>query len=184
MKNVLVLLLLVFLGAGSDIGQNARLELTGNFNSFTDFDSGSGDYQLFTYGLKAEKLFSNHFGWHTGISIGSAKDIPVIIYDDEQFGSASFYLLEPGISFHTGQNMNGFVVDLTIRSGMQRNKFDIGSNKIKDNFFLIGPELGFGFNTTLAGDWCIGGKFGGGILAGAEYGYVHVFGGVSVSRRF
>jgi hypothetical protein len=183
MNKVLFVFIAVLSMTVTLLGQNARLELNGNFNIYAPYDSGGEEYQMFSYGLKAEKLFSNKFGWHTGFSIGSLNDVAVDIYEDTQFGSSTFFSLEPGISFHTGQNMNGFVVDLTIRSGLQSNKADFGGQEIKDNYFFIGPELGFGFNTILSGNWCIGGKFGGGALA-SEFAYIHLFGGISVSRRF
>ncbi len=92
MKNALIIFCLSLTMAGTLFGQDARLEFNTRFDIYAPYDGGPDQYQLPSFGLMAEKLFSNHFGWHAGFSIGGVGGVEVDINEVYFPGNTSFFI--------------------------------------------------------------------------------------------
>ena len=163
--------------------QEARVELAGHFNYYGGEENDAP--QLLSVGLRVEKLFGPHWGYVAGANYGHS------LRTDIRIGSTTaltvtdhFVGFEPGVVYHSGEHMRGFMADFLFRAGMQYSRETYASiAEVNRRYFHIGPEAGIGFNAAIAEGWMIGGRAALGLFVG-DIGYARLSGGISVSKTF
>ncbi|MFN4081050.1 MAG: hypothetical protein ACK4NS_09120 [Saprospiraceae bacterium] len=164
------------------LAQDARVELAGHFNYFGGNDEAP---QFMGVGLRLVKLFAPHWGYVVGANYGRSLQSNIQINGrNALLVTDHFTGFEPGVAYHGGEGMRGFMADLLLRAGMQHSRETYaGIADAKRRYFHIGPELGLGFNAAIAEGWLIGGRAGLGLFVG-DIGYARISGGISVSKTF